>query len=267
MTSKLLPSPEDLARGAALLSAAQRIVAFTGAGVSTESGIPDFRSPGGIWARYTPVYYHDFLSDAEARRRYWRMQRELYPTLAAAEPNAAHRALTALWDMGKLDCIITQNIDALHQRAGCPPERVIELHGNGTRVGCLQCGRTLPRAAVQPRLEAGEEDLRCEVCGGLLKPTTVAFGQPMPEDAMREALRRAAACDLMLVIGSTLVVYPAADVPVAALQAGARLVIVNLTETPLDDHADLVLRGHAGPTMAALVAALRTPDAERAPSA
>jgi NAD-dependent deacetylase len=267
VSSRLLPPAEDLARAAALLGAAQRIVAFTGAGVSTESGIPDFRSPGGIWARYTPVLYHEFLSDAEARRRYWRMQRELYPTLAAAEPNAAHRALATLLAMGKLDCIITQNIDGLHQRAGCPPDRVIELHGNGTRVGCLQCHRTQPRAAVQPRLEAGEDDLRCQACGGLLKPTTVAFGQPMPEREMREAQHRAALCDLMLVIGSTLVVYPAADVPLYALAAGARLVIINLTETPLDDRADVVLRGHAGPTMEALLAALGAPDGERVPFA
>lgn len=255
MAKVLLPQPEDIARGARLLRAAQRIVAFTGAGVSTESGIPDFRSPGGIWSRFRPVLYHEFLDDAEARRRYWRMQRELYPTLAGAQPNAAHRALAALWELGRLDCVITQNIDALHQRAGCPPDRVIELHGNGTRVGCLQCGRTWPRAEVQLRLEAGEDDLRCAVCGGLLKPTTVAFGQPMPERELREAQRRAAGCDLMLVIGSTLVVYPAADIPVCALEAGARLVIVNLSATPLDDRADVVLRGHAGPTMEALLAA------------
>lgn len=262
MSDIRLPPPADLARGAALLRQAGRVVVFTGAGVSTESGIPDFRSPGGVWARYQPVLYHEFLSDALARRRYWRMQRELYPTLAAAQPNAAHCAITTLWELGKLDSVITQNIDDLHQRAGCPRDRVIELHGNGTRVGCLQCERVFPRAEIQAQLEAGDEEPHCESCGGILKPRTVSFGQPMPEREMRQAQERAATCDLMLVVGSTLVVYPAADIPRLAVDGGARLIILNLTETPLDGRADVVLRGHAGPTMQALLAAVHGGEQE-----
>lgn len=238
---------------AALIIRSRKIVVFTGAGVSTESGIPDFRSPGGIWSRYAPVMYQDFLASHEARRQYWKMQKERYPDFAQAQPNPAHHAVAELERLGKLDCVITQNIDGLHQRAGNSPEKVIELHGNGTWVLCLRCGRRLPREEVQKRLEAGEEVPTCEACGGLLKPATVSFGQPMPDKETWEAEARSRHCDLFMVIGSTLVVYPAAQMPVYALEGGARLVIINLSETPLDPYATVVLRGKAGETMAQVI--------------
>jgi len=250
---------DGVARLAALFAAARRAVAFTGAGVSTESGIPDFRSPGGVWARFDPreFTYQNFVGSREGRRRYWALGRATYPVIRAAEPNAAHRALAELHRLGRLDCCITQNIDDLHQRAGLPPAAVIELHGNATRARCLGCGAAYTRDALHARLEQGVEVPDCERCGGVVKPHTILFGEAMPPGAVEEARRRAAAADLMVVLGSSLVVYPAAYVPRYAKQAGARLVIVNLEPTPLDREADLVLRAPAGAVMAAALDALR----------
>jgi NAD-dependent deacetylase len=239
-----------------LFLASTRAVVFTGAGVSTESGIPDFRSPGGIWDRYDPteLSYPRFMTSAETRRTYWRLGRELYPVIRAASPNAAHHALAALAAVGRLDCCVTQNIDDLHQRAGLPGDRVIELHGNATRVRCLGCGAGWARDDVHrwPTFLAGGVP-QCPDCAGIVKPTTVLFGEPMPRAAMAEAERRARAADLFVVVGSSLAVYPAAYLPRHARHAGARLAIINLTPTAYDHAADVVVHGRASDVLRALM--------------
>ena len=247
---------DEIARAAALLAEARRVLVFTGAGISTESGIPDFRSPGGVWDRFDPTEftYQKFLGSAESRRKYWSLSKLFYEPLAKALPNPAHEACVTLERWGRLDCVVTQNIDGLHQRAGLAPERVIELHGTALTVSCLTCRERHPREAIQARVEGGDEVPLCESCGGILKPDTVSFGQAMPEKETAEAFRRAEACDLCWVIGSSLVVTPAAHVPVAAVNAGARLLILNGSDTPLDSIADVVLRGKAGEVAPAILA-------------
>ena len=244
-----------LDRVAELLVTTGRVVAFTGAGVSTESGIPDFRSATGLWARYDPddFSFPNFMRSDDARRRYWAVGRELYTAIQAAQPNEAHRALVSLERLGLLDCVITQNVDNLHQRAGTDPGKVIELHGNATRVRCLACDRRYARDEIQERLLAGESVPVCESCGGLLKPFTVLFGEPMPSRAVELAEERSRGAGCFVVVGSSLAVYPAAYMPNYAKEAGARLVVVNLTPTRLDHIADVVLAGPAGPMLAGLV--------------
>lgn len=237
---------QGIARLAGLIARSRRIVAFTGAGISTESGIPDFRSPGGIWDRYPAVTYQEFLASEEARRRYWVRSRETYPVVAVAQPNPAHRALVALERSGRLLAVITQNVDRLHQRAGHCPERVIEVHGHAQTVLCLQCAARYPRDEVQRWLVAGTEIPACLDCGGLLKSATVSFGEPMPREAMDQARAAARAADLVLVVGSSLAVFPAGYIPIYGQEAGAALAIVNRTPTPLDVRADLVVQGWAG---------------------
>jgi len=245
-------------RLAALFAEARRVVAFTGAGVSTESGIPDFRSPDGVWARFDPAEftYRNFIGSVEGRRRYWALSRITYPLIRAATPGPTHRALADLHARGCLDACITQNIDGLHQRAGLPAERVLELHGNATRARCLDCAAPYARDEIHAWLEAGVEVPACPACGGVLKPFTVLFGEAMPAGVMQEAERRARAADLFVVLGSSLVVYPAAYLPAHAQHAGAKLVIVNLEATPLDARADLVIRDRTATTMTAVLAAL-----------
>jgi NAD-dependent deacetylase len=253
------PVLNPTARLAALFAEARRPVVFTGAGVSTASGIPDFRSPGGMWARYAAgdIDYPSFIGGPAGRRKYWALSRELYPLIRAARPSAAHRALVQLYRMGRLDCCITQNVDDLHQRAGLPEARVIELHGNATRARCLSCGARYSRDEVHDWLQASGADVPdCPSCGGIIKPTTVLFGEPMPRDATEEAERRARQSDLFVVVGSSLVVYPAAYMPAHAKQAGARLAVVNLTRTPYDGQADVVVPGEAGETLSAVVDAM-----------
>jgi NAD-dependent deacetylase len=242
-------------RAADLVTTTGRVVVFTGAGVSTESGIPDFRSPTGLWGRYDPddFSFPNFMRSEESRRRYWAVGRELYTAIRAAEPNAAHRAIVHLERLGLLDCVITQNVDDLHQRAGMDPARVIELHGNATRVRCLQCDGRFPRDDIQARLLAGESVPACPGCGGTLKPLTVLFGEPMPSAAVERAEERSRAAGCFLVVGSSLGVYPAAYMPSYAKEAGASLVVVNLTPTRLDHVADVVLTGSAGPILTRLV--------------
>jgi NAD-dependent deacetylase len=259
---------DELVRHAAdLLAASRRVVVFTGAGVSTESGIPDFRGPGGLWRRHDPedFTYQRFVGSVEGRRRYWAVGRELYATVRTAAPNAAHQAIAALDALGLLDCVITQNIDNLHQRAGLPPEKVIELHGNATRVRCLGCGADSTRDEVQARLEAGEAVPDCRGCGGILKPHTILFGEAMPVRETRLAEERARTAGCFVVAGSSLAVYPAAYMPIYAREGGARLVIVNLEPTPLDHQADVVLPGKAGDVLARLVAAVAERVAPRVP--
>jgi NAD-dependent deacetylase len=243
---------------AALLRNARHAVAFTGAGISTESGIPDFRSPGGTWARYDPeeFSYQRFLTRSESRKKYWAFGREVWPAMRDAQPNEGHKALAALERSGRLRCVITQNIDALHQRAGS--RDVIELHGTATRVGCLSCDKDQPRDEVHARLLAGlydDGEPRC-ACGGLLKPRTISFGQPMPEKETRRAFDEARRCDLLLTVGSSLVVFPAADLVPTARANGAKIILINLSPTPFDDIADVVIRGKAGQSLASLAAAL-----------
>jgi NAD-dependent deacetylase len=236
---------------------ARELVVLTGAGISTESGIPDFRSPGGLWSRYDPseFTFQRFCASAEARRRYWEMGATLYPLLRDARPNRAHQALAAFERRGGLRRIITQNIDGLHQRAGTSKDKVIEIHGTALEVACLRCGGRSDLDSVQARFAAGETDLRCE-CGGLLKTATISFGQAMPERETAMAFADAAAADVFLVVGSSLVVYPAASLPAAALEHGAPLLIVNREPTPYDEDAAVSLHGGAGDLLAAIAAAL-----------
>ena len=246
---------DSLARKVAdLILGSKRIVVFTGAGVSTESGIPDFRSPGGIWSRFDPddFTYQKFVSDVEARRKHWQLLQEGSLT-TGAKPNAAHYAIAELDKLGMLDCVITQNVDNLHQKAGLPDEKVFELHGNLLWAACLECGRRYPFDQVAVRLERGEEIPDCEVCHGILKPAAVFFGEALPADVLMEATRRAQSADLFIVIGSTLVVYPAAHMPQYAVNSGARLVIINLSSTPLDSQAVVLIRAKAGETMTKII--------------
>ncbi|MEJ2314894.1 MAG: NAD-dependent protein deacylase [Nitrospirota bacterium] len=247
---------ERLGRAAALLREASSVAAFTGAGISTESGIADFRSPGGVWERYRIVTFQEFTSSAEARREYWAMKRDLFGELSRARPNRAHTAIAQLQAAGKLRCVITQNIDGLHQKGGCPEGSVIELHGTNLRAHCLSCGRAWPYKEIQRRLEAGDLDPRCDGCGGLVKPATVSFGQPMPEEEMRRALECARGSDLMFMIGSSLQVEPAASIPAEAHRAGARLIFINRTPTPWDHIAEVIFRESAAEVMGSLVEAL-----------
>jgi NAD-dependent deacetylase len=246
-------APADLRAAAERIGAARRLVVLSGAGISTESGIPDFRSPGGIWSRYDPneFTFQRFCGRAETRRRYWEMGASLYPLLRDAEPNAAHRALAALERRGGLRRIVTQNIDGLHQRAGTSAEKIIEIHGTALVVACLTCGGRRDRDQVQARFAAGDADPHCE-CGGLLKPATISFGQAMPERETAQAFADAAAADVFLVVGSSLVVFPAASLPGTALEHGADLVIVNREETPYDGNATVVLHGSAGALLGAI---------------
>lgn len=229
-----------LERARELVAESASAAAFTGAGVSTASGVPDFRSPGGIWSRYRPVPFQDFVVDPEARRRYWLYKKETYQDFADARPNAAHRTLARMESKGKLRAVVTQNIDGLHQEAGS--ECVLELHGTNRRVVCIRCAATWPAAEIQARLLAGCEMPECDHCGGILKAATVSFGQALPGDVLAAAFHVATAVDLLLVLGSSLVVHPAAAIPMAAAEAGVRLVIVNREPTPLDSLATVVLR-------------------------
>jgi NAD-dependent deacetylase len=236
-----------------ILSSSHHTVAFTGAGVSTASGVPDFRSPGGVWSRYKPVSIQEFLASEAARRRYWEYKKDTFAAFARAQPNAAHLALARLETEGQLDGIITQNIDGLHQDAGS--RIVLELHGTNRRVECLHCGRTFSALEIQERLLAGCEIPLCDECGGPLKSATVSFGQPLPQEILARAFELATRAEVFLVLGSSLVVYPAAAIPQAAAEAGARLILVNREATPLDSLASVVLRGSVEDIVPTLVVA------------
>jgi NAD-dependent deacetylase len=254
--------PLALDRAAGLLARAGRIVVFTGAGVSTDSGIPDFRSPGGIWTRYDPrqLSFRRYLSDPATRRLAWRLRRELHHL--GARPNPAHLACVRLAEAGRLAGVITQNVDGLHLDAGLPPELVCEVHGTGREVVCLGCGERGPMGEAVARVEAGEEDPACLGCGGILKAATVSFGQNIPPDVWARAEALTAGCDAFVAVGSSLVVQPAASLPARAGRRGAVLVIVNREPTPLDHLADAVLHGEAGTLLPALAdAALAGPGA------
>ncbi len=244
----------------ALMAAADRCVVFTGAGISTESGIPDFRSPGGIWSNVRPIEFHEFLNAAEKRREYWRQKFTFDRDLQRARPNSGHLAVADLVRSGRAPCVITQNIDGLHQAAGVPPAQVVELHGNTTYATCLDCGRHYDLAPIRDAFLQDETLPVCLDCNGLVKTATISFGQPMPAGPMQRAESETLACDLFLAIGSSLVVYPAAGFPRLAKRNGARLVIINRDPTPLDEIADLVLHSEIGPTLSAVTAAILSGD-------
>jgi NAD-dependent deacetylase len=231
-----------------LLEASHRVVVFTGAGISTESGIPDFRSPGGFWSNNQPIYFKDFLAWEEMRREAWRRKLAFEEAFKAAQPNRGHRSIAHLVNQGKVTGVITQNIDGLHQRSGVPDEKVIELHGNSTYAVCLSCERRYELAPILAAFTIDEQPPECE-CGGFIKTATISFGQPMPVEAMQNARLETEACDLFLAVGSSLVVYPAAGFPALAKQRGARLVIINRDPTELDYLADLVLNTEIGETL------------------
>ena len=251
------PAVEALASARELLGRARRVVVLTGAGISTDSGIPDFRGPQGVWTKNpeaektaTLSYY---LSDPEVRKRAWRNR--MSSPYWSAEPNPGHHALVELERQGKLDTVITQNIDELHQRAGTDPAKVIEIHGTVREVMCMSCGERAPMERALERVRAGEEDPPCRTCGGILKSATISFGQNLVVEDLERAQRAAEGCDLLLAVGSTLTVYPAAGVVPIAKQAGAALIIVNADPTPYDVIADAVLQGPSSEILPALVAA------------
>jgi NAD-dependent deacetylase len=226
------------------LVASDKAVAFTGAGISTESGIPDFRSPGGVWSRTQPVMYQEFLADHDARVRYWEMKKEVYRDFARAEPNSGHRALAKLEDEGRICSLITQNIDGLHQRAGS--RSVLELHGTNLEATCVSCAWRCPIDDAHGQLDAGQDVPSCPECRGWLKPATVSFGQNLPYEVLKAAEDVSLETDLFLAIGSSLVVHPAAGLPETASRYGAFLAIFNREPTPLDDMADVVIRAPIG---------------------
>jgi len=252
---------DHIAQGAALVRDAKKILIFSGAGLSTESGIPDFRSPGGVWDKYDPsdFYFQNFIASEEAREKYWIMSTEFYATMRDAQPNRAHLAIKELEDMGKLLAVVTQNIDHLHHKAGNSPDKILELHGTAFSVYCLSCKKTYDRDEIQQRVDSGVKVPYCDDCSGILKPATVSFGQSMPEFEMAESFRNAQECDLCIVLGSSLVVYPAASVPAHAKDSGAPLMIINRDATTLDSRADLVIHDSAGKVMAGIMDQLITP--------
>ncbi len=230
-----------------MFAAAETVVPFTGAGISTECGIPDFRSPGGLWARTKPIPYDLFVSSQDMRDEAWRRRFAMERYFSAAEPGRGHRALASMHRAGKIPAVVTQNVDNLHQRSGFSADRVVELHGNTTYAVCLDCDQRYELGWIHEKFEAaGERAPDCMSCGGYIKTATVSFGQSMPQDALRRADELAQDCDLFVSIGSSLVVWPAAGMPLRAKQNGARLVIINREPTEFDEIADLVVRSDIG---------------------
>lgn len=237
----------------ALIEGCERAAVFTGAGISTESGIPDFRSPSGLWTRMKPILFQDFVRSRDIRREAWKRRFEGEDTIARSEPNAGHRAVARLVEQGIVTDVITQNVDGLHQRAGVPEDRLIEIHGTVRYCKCLSCGARYENDEVrQMWADSGGEAPDCTLCGGIIKAATISFGQPMPELEMERASLAAMTCDLMLAIGSSLVVFPAAGIPITAKKNGAHLVILNREETELDHLADLVINAEIGPVLSAV---------------
>ena len=227
-----------------LLEVSHRVVVFTGAGISTESGIPDYRSPGGIWTKYTPVDFQDFMRSEDMRREAWRRKLATHDAVAEAEPSRGHRAVAELVRRGTVVCVITQNVDGLHQRSGIADDRIVELHGNTTYASCLSCGERHELAPIYAAFAADETLPLCTACGGLVKTATISFGQQMPEAEMQRAEAATLACDLF-----DLFIYPAAGFPSLAKRNGALLAIVNREPTELDMEADLLVHGEIGPTL------------------
>ena len=248
----------NFSKASKLIAQANRIVGFSGAGISTESGIPDYRSPSGVWANNRVVEYQEFISSRPGRIEAWRQKALVWPEMRSAKPNAGHRALVDLEKRGKLLAMITQNIDGLHQRAGHDPAKVIELHGTMLEAVCLTCENRIPMDEAMTRIELGDPAPECDKCGGLLKPATISFGQAMPQDEMQRAVEACYCCDLFIAVGSSLVVHPAATLPALAKENGAALIIINRTPTPLDGVADLVLHEEIGKVLPQLVGTIGT---------
>src|SRR5215467_9038308 len=246
-------SDNDIERLAALLRNAKRAVVFTGAGISTDSGIPDFRSPGGIWTKMMPIYFDEFVRSAEARKESWRRRFEMEGTWRTVKPNAGHGAVAELVGRGIVSHVITQNIDNLHQDSGVPDEKVIELHGNTRYAKCLDCGERVELEPIRSHFERHGDPPDCASCGGIVKTATISFGQAMPELEMARAEEATLDCDLFIVLGSSLVVYPAAGFPILARNNGARLVIINREPTEQDELADLAVHAEIGSTMSRAV--------------
>jgi NAD-dependent deacetylase len=243
----------DVERLRSMMEESSRGVVFTGAGISTESGIPDFRSPGGIWTQYKPIDFRDFMASEEMRRESWRRKFASDAVMKKAQPNIGHLAVAKLVKQGKVSSVITQNIDGLHQLSGVPDDKVIELHGNTTYAACLNCGKRYELEDIRKVFDKDETLPVCDQCSGFIKTATISFGQAMPLGEMKAAESQTMACDLFMAIGSSLVVYPAAGFPELARRNGARLVILNRDPTPLDGIADLALHSEIGPTLSAVV--------------
>ena len=237
---------KNIKKLADLIKDKKEFVAFTGAGISTESGIPDFRGPRGIWKKYKPIMLREFLSNPQDREEYWRRKIELYPALSSAEPNIGHVSLAEIFKAGFLKYVITQNIDGLHQKAGIPVENVIELHGSNTYISCLSCGKRYEWEDILPLFDKGVKAPKCAKCEGWLKPATISFGQSMPEKETATALEIARKIKILVVVGSSLQVYPAASIPGITTQAGGIFAIINNTSTVQDTAADIILTGNAG---------------------
>ncbi len=241
---------DDLDRLRRMLDSAQRIVFFTGAGISTESGIPDFRSPGtGLWTKMKPIQFQDFIASDSIRQESWRRRFSGERVIENAKPNKGHEAIAQLIRHGKASSVITQNVDNLHQNSGIEPSQIIELHGNATYAKCLDCGRRYELADLERQFTEMGRVAPCAECDGIIKGATISFGQSMPEREMRRAQEQTVQCDLFVVVGSSLVVYPAAGFPELAKELGAKLAIVNREPTPLDRIADLVVHREIGPTL------------------
>lgn len=230
---------------------ANQVIVFTGAGISTESGIPDYRSQGGIWDKFTPIYFDDFMGQKNARIQYWDQRLDMEKGLKHATPNRGHKSIARLHEMGFLTSVITQNIDGLHQESGIPSDKIIELHGNTRRVRCMSCRQIITWEQAMVMIDAGARAPECS-CGGYYKPDTISFGQAMPEKETRKAARLAAKSDVFIVVGSTLLVQPAALMPEYARNAGAFLVIINLSETPYDSLCHVLIRDSAGKILEAI---------------
>jgi NAD-dependent deacetylase len=257
----------EIRAAARLIYEAKRIVVFTGAGISTESGVPDFRSPGGIWSQYNAgdLTYQKFRSSEKYRKIFWAFDRARYPAMRDAAPNSAHKAVVDLEKSGRVLAVVTQNIDGLHQKAGSSPEKIYELHGTVREITCLDCHARWPREEITEEMDRnGIEVPYCKHCGGPLKCATIAFGQSLPQDVLEKSFSYAANSDLFLTIGSSLVVQPAASLPLAAKRGGARLMLVNLSHTPYDQLMDIVITGKAGPIMDAVMLEFRAMSADSA---
>jgi NAD-dependent deacetylase len=248
-----------------MVERARSIVPFTGAGISTECGIPDFRSPGGIWTKNRPIPFDEFLASQDARNESWRRRFAIGEAFGAAQPGRGHRALASLYRAGKIPAVVTQNIDNLHQASGIATDHVVELHGNTTYALCLDCTQRYEVAWVQSRMESGNGCAPdCPSCGGYIKTATISFGQAMPDAAMRRARELALSCDLFLTIGTSLVVWPAAGFPLMAKENGAKLVIINREATEFDDVADLVVHEDIGTVFAPFIGDASSTDVHRA---
>jgi NAD-dependent deacetylase len=241
-----------MAQALDVMRAAQRMVFFTGAGISTESGLPDYRGPDGVWTTGKIPSIGELPKTEEARLESWQQRRNMYPFMQSREPNTGHKAISQLVTQGRALAVITQNIDGLHQKSGVPEDRVIELHGSSRKLRCISSGHITDADVIQDQLEKGEPDPRCPQCGSILRSDTVLFGESLPKDVLKIAAQVSAATDVMVVVGSSLVVYPAAQFPQIARQRGASLIIIDRAETALDDLANIIVRGEAGEVLADL---------------